>query len=112
MSQRKPTLKYHIGRLGTANWKRINKGEDEEYRVILFRTCKETNNEPIPLGPYPAFVQGLGQVQMELSPDPPHPYLRIQNGYELKLEVPKKSKFFKIYLYKEHFDDKKLEMVL
>ena len=76
------------------------------------RTCKEVFNAPIPLDPYPAFVQGTGWVQMKLNPDPPHPYLCIQNGYELKLEVPKKSKFFKIYLYKEHFDDKKLEMVL
>ena len=98
MSQLKPTLKYHIGRLGTANWRRIYKGEDEEYRATLFRTCKEAINTPIPVGPYPAFVQGTGWVQMKLSPDPPHLYLRIQNGYELKLEVPKKSKFFTVYL--------------
>ena len=49
---------------------------------------------------------------MELSPDPPHPYLRIENGYELQLEVPKKPKLFKVYLYKEYFDDEKLEMVI
>ena len=47
-----------------------------------------------------------------MDPDLPLPYLRIQNGYELKLEVPKKTKFFKVYLFKEYFDDTKLEMVV
>jgi len=112
MSPRKATLKYHIGRLGPANWKRINKGDDEEYRAILFRTCREAIKSPFPLGPYPALIQGRGWVRMELSPDPPHPYLRIQNGYELQLEVPKKAKFFKVFLYKEYFDRNKLEMVI
>ena len=49
---------------------------------------------------------------MQLDPDLPIPYLRIQNGYELKLEVPKKPKFFKLYLFKEYFDETKLEMVV
>ena len=47
-----------------------------------------------------------------MDPDLPIPYLRIQNGYELKLEVPKKPKFFKLYLFKEYFDETKLEMVV
>ena len=64
----------------------------------MFTTCREAIKTPIPLGPYPSFVQGSGWVRIELSPDQPHPYLRIQNGYDLKLEVPKKPKFFKVSL--------------
>ena len=111
MSPARATLKYHIGRLGPAKWNKINKGEDEEYRSNLFRTCREAVNTPFPLGPFPAVISGKGWVRLQLDPDLPLPYLRIQNGYELKIEVPKKPKFFKLYLFKEYFDETKLEMV-
>ena len=90
------TLNYHIGRLGSASWNKINKAEDEQYRKKIFNTCKAAVHTPFPLGPFPAVILGHGWVRLELDPDLPLPYLRIQNGYELKLEVPKKPKFFKL----------------
>ena len=112
MSPPTTTLNYHIGRLGPAKWNKINKAEDEELRTTLFRTCREAVNTPFPLGPFPAVIVGHGWVRLELDPDLPLPYLRIQNGYELKLEVPKKTKFFKVYVFKERFDGNKVEMVV
>ena len=111
MSPPRATVDYHIGRLGPATWKKINKAEDEEFRKTLFNTCREAVHTPFPLGPFPAVILVKGWVRVELNPDLPLPYLRIQNGYELKLEVPKKTKFFKVYLFKEYFDDTKLEMM-
>ena len=112
MSPPTATLNYHIGRLGSAKWNIINKAEDEEFRATLFRTVRESVKTPFPLGPFPAVILGHGWARLELDPDLPLPYLRIQNGYELRLEVPKKTKFFKVYVFKEHFDDKTAEMVV
>ena len=46
MSPLKPTLKYHIGRLGLTNWNRINETEDEEYH----KTCSELVDKIVFLG--------------------------------------------------------------
>ena len=71
-----------------AKWNIINKAEDQEYRSNLFHTCREVVNTPFPLIPFPAVILVKGWVRVQLDPDPPVPYLRIQKWYELKLEVP------------------------